>query len=335
MTIRSGQGRGALAALAALMLSPAAAQAQEAVSLILNWTPGADHAPLYYAKDQGWYTDAGIDLDIQAGKGSGMAAQNVGVGAVQMGIAEMGTAFLAKSKGAEITAVMALYANSPFTLYWKKSTGIEGPEDFAGHTLGNPSGDAARVMWPAFAQAAGIEGDGVEFVNVSPAAKLPTLVAGQVDIISDFYNGHDQKVAELGDDLGYLRWSDYDLNPYGNSFIVNNAFLEENRELVASFVEVTQKAYDACVKEPAPCIDSLLSNASGLDRKAMEDQWTRVIELMTTDTTVSEALGWLDPERIQSTYELVDTYFELDTEFDPATAATNDFLSTDIKMPAS
>ena len=30
------------------------ASAGEAVNLILNWTPTADHSPFYYAKAQGW-----------------------------------------------------------------------------------------------------------------------------------------------------------------------------------------------------------------------------------------------------------------------------------------
>ncbi|UYV36822.1 ABC transporter substrate-binding protein [Rhodobacteraceae bacterium D3-12] len=321
------------AAIAAFFaLAPVTAQAEESVSLILNWTPGADHAPLFYAKDQGWYKDAGIDLDIQSGKGSGLAAQNVGVGAVEMGIAELGTAFLAKSKGAELTAVMALYANSPFTLYWKKSSGISSPADFAGRTLGNPSGDAARVMWPAFAKAANIPADSVKFVNLAPAAKMPTLAAGRVDIISDFYNGHDQKVKDFGDDLGHLRWSDIGLNPYGNSFIVNNAYMAENPKVVAAFVEVTQKAYRACVDNSDPCIDALLANASGIQKEEMDAQWSRVIELMTTDDTVEKGLGYFGPERIQATYDLVNTYFKLDAPFDPSTAFTNEYMSQDIKM---
>ncbi|WP_204318769.1 ABC transporter substrate-binding protein [Pseudooceanicola aestuarii] len=332
MTITTRRAALAVLVAAAPLFTPLAAQAQQDVGLILNWTPGADHAPLFYAKAQGWYDAAGIDLDIQSGKGSGLAAQNVGVGAVEMGIAELGTAFLARSKGAELTAVMALYANSPFTLYWKKSSGINGPEDFPGHTLGNPSGDAARVMWPAFAKAVGIAEDAVSFVNVAPAAKMPTLAAGRVDIISDFYNGHDQKVKEFGEDLGHLRWSEVGLNPYGNSFIVNNDFLAENGELVAAFVEVTQRAYRACVDNAAPCVDALLDNASGLNREAMEDQWSRVMELMATDDTVETGLGWFGADRIQATYDLVDTYFELETEFDPATAFTNDYMSQDIKM---
>lgn len=315
----------------AAMLAPALAAA-EPVSLILNWTPGADHAPIYYALDQGLYEEAGIELTVEPGKGSGMSSQNVGVGASDLGIAELGTAMLARSKGADLVAVMAIYANSPFTLYWKKSSGIETVEDFEGRTLGNPAGDAARVMWPAFAQAAEIPEDAVSFVNIAPAAKIPTLAAGRVDIISDFYNGHDQKLKEFGDDLGYLRWSEIGLNPYGNSFIVNADFLEENRDLVAAFVGVTQQAYRSCVEDPGPCVDALLANASGLQREAMEAQWDRVTELMTTEATVEEGLGWFDEERIAETYTLVDTYFELETEFDPETVYTNEFLSRDIKM---
>ena len=56
------------------------ASAGEAVNLILNWTPTADHSPFYYAKAQGWYEKAGIDLTIEVGKGSGVSAAKVGSG---------------------------------------------------------------------------------------------------------------------------------------------------------------------------------------------------------------------------------------------------------------
>lgn len=315
-----------------LALTAQAASAAEAVSFVLNWTPGADHAPLYHALDQGWYKEAGIDLAVESGKGSGMSSQRVGAGANPMGIAELGTAFVANSKGAELVAVMTIYAQSPFTLYWKKSSGIQGPKDFKGKSLGNPPGDAARVMWPAFAKAVGLPDNAVTFVNVTPAAKLPTLAAGQVDIISDFYNGHDQKLREFGNDLGFLRWSEVGINPYGNSIIVNRAYLKAKGAVVARFVQVTQRAYAACVEKPDPCIDSLLKNASGLDRQAMVDQWSRVKELMTDETTTSVGLGQFDPGRIQQTYDLVATYFGVDKPFDAKSAFTNEFLAKDIKM---
>src|SRR6476661_5592922 len=200
----------------ALGLPAVPASAGEAVNLILNWTPTADHSPFYYAKAQGWYEKAGIDLTIEVGKGSGVSAAKVGSGGSPFGIADLATMLVAKSKGADDVAVMSIYANTGQTFYWLKSYGVNGAKDFAGHKIGNPPGDASRVMWPAFAKAAGIDPNAVNFVNIAPQAKLPSLKSHAVDIISDFYNEHDLKVQAFGDDLGFLRWPDIGLNPYGN-----------------------------------------------------------------------------------------------------------------------
>ena len=62
---------------------------------------------------------------------------------------------VARSKGADDVALMSIYANTGQTFYWLKSTGVKGPKDFAGRKIGNPPGDASRVMWPAFAKAVG------------------------------------------------------------------------------------------------------------------------------------------------------------------------------------
>lgn len=311
------------------------AAAAENVKFVLNWFPTADHSPYYYARDMGWYKDAGINLEIETAKGSGASSQRIGAGQVPMGVADLPTAFIARGKGADIVAVMAVYANSPQGFYWRKSvSGIKGPKDFPGHTIGNPPGDAARVMWPAFAKAVGIPVDSVKFINIAPQAKMPSLMSGRIDIMSDFYNGHDLKIKEIGKDMGFIAWRDIGVNPYGNSIFVNAAYLKAHRDIVAKFVGITQKAFYTCAVEHKRCIDSLLKNVSGLDRQAQMDQWLRVEELMTTKATQTVALGYLEPKRLQESYDLVEKYFKLEKPFDVKDAYTNEFLSKDIKVPA-
>jgi len=321
-------------ALALTLLSTPVAAA-ESVNLTLNWTPTADHSPFYYAKAQGWYERAGIDLTIESGKGSGVSALKVGSGGSPLGIADLATMLVAKSKGADVVAIMSIYANTGQTFYWLKSYGVNGPKDFPGHKIGNPPGDASRVMWPAFAKAAGIPPDSVNFVNVGPTAKIAALKSHTTDIISDFYNEHDLKVIEFGDDLGYVNWKDIGLNPYGNSLIVNGAFMEKNPKLVADFVKVTQKAYAACVADVAPCLKALLDNVSGLDKENQERQWERIKYLMTDEFTTTKALGWIDGERMKKDYELVQTYLGMEKPFDVQTAFSTKMLDTSIKMDAS
>src|ERR1700726_1055632 len=319
----------------ALTATSVPCQAGEAVNLILNWAPTADHSPFYYAKAQGWYEKAGIDLTIEVGKGSGVSSLKVGSGGAPFGISDLATMLVAKSKGADTVAVMSIYANTGQTFYWLKSYGVDGAKDFPGHKIGHPPGDASRVMWPAFAKAAGIAPDAVTFVNVGPTAKIAVLKSHTVDIISDFYNEHDLKVIEFGSDLGYLNWKDIGLNPYGNSLIVNGAYLEKNPKLVEDFVKITQKAYAACVADVAPCLKALLDQASGLDRENQERQWERIKFLMTDEFTTTKALGWIDGERMKQDYELVQTYLGMEKPFDVQPAFTTGMLDTSIKMDES
>lgn len=309
-----------------------AAAANEKLTLALNWVPTADHSPYYYALQQGWYAKAGIDLAIESGKGSGITAQRVGAGTADLGIADLATALVTRSKGADLVAVMNIYANSPQGFYWLKSSGMAGPKDFPGRKIGNPPGDAARVMWPAFAKAVGIAPDSVTWVNIAPQAKIPSLKSHAVDIISDFYNEHDLKLREFGEDLGFLAWRDIGVNPYGNSVIVNGDFLGRRRAVVGRFVAVSQRAFAACVAAVDPCLKALFAEVSGLDERVQHDQWNRIKELMRDPYTTTVALGWFDAKRMQSDYDLVKTYFGLEKPFNIEDAYTDAFLDTLIKM---
>src|SRR5215467_3916993 len=329
------KGFGIAVLAAGMSLAVGAANAGEAVNLTLNWTSTADHSPFYYAKAQGWYEKAGIDLTIETGKGSGVSSLKVGSGGAPFGISDLATMLVARSKGADAVAVMSIYANTGQTFYWLKSYGIGGPKDFAGRKIGNPPGDASRVMWPAFAKATGLAQDSVSFVNIGPTAKSAALKSHAVDIISDFYNSHDIKLREFGSDLGSLNWKEIGLNSYGNSLIVNGAFLEKNPKLAEDFVRVTQKAYAACVADFEPCLKVLLDQVSGLDREEQLMQWRRIKELMTDEFTTTKGLGWIDGERMKKDYDLVQTYLGIEKPFAVETAFTTKLLDPSIKMDAS
>ena len=242
---------------------------------------------------------------------------------------------VARGKGADDVALMSIYANTGQTFYWLKSYGVRGPKDFPGRKIGNPPGDASRVMWPAFAKAVGIPPDAVSFVNVGPTAKTAALKSRTVEIISDFYNSHDLKLKEFGDDLGSLNWKDIGLNAYGNSLIVNGAFLEKHPKLAENFVRITQKAYAACVADFEPCLKALLDQVTGLDREEQQLQWKRIKYLMADEFTTTKGLGWIDAGRMKKDYELVQTYIGMEKPFPVESAFTSKLLDPSIKMDAS
>lgn len=324
----------ASAAAAAIAISALPAQGATKVDFILNWVAGGDHAPVYWAQSLGEYKKAGIDLTIQQGKGSTLSSQRVGLGKNQLGIADLGTALVAKGAGANVVGVMNIYANSPYGMYWLKSSGIKTIKDFAGRKIGNPPWDAARKMWPALAKAVDVDPKSVKWVNIDPNAKLAALKSKNIDVTTSFYNIHFIFQRVLGDDMGFLPWRDHGINPYGNSIIANGKFLAENRDVVANFVKITQKAYAACVIKPAPCIDALVKANSGLKTDSSMKNWELVTELMNDKTSRTVALGHFDDSRMGNDYKMVETYFNLKKPFDIKGAYSNAFLDSSIKFPA-
>src|SRR5260221_3862086 len=101
----------------ALALSAFPVAAQQKLDFILNWVPGGDHAPYYYAKKLGWYAKEGIDLNLEPGKGSALATQKVGAGANPIGLADMGGVLVAKGQRADTVAVVNVHGNSSHRLY--------------------------------------------------------------------------------------------------------------------------------------------------------------------------------------------------------------------------
>ena len=320
------------AALAAATFAATPALAQQKVDFVLNWVPGGDHAPYYYAKKMGWYSQASIDLQIEPGKGSALATQRVGAGSTPIGLADMAGVLVAKGKGADTVAVFNVYANSPQGLYWLKSSGIQTVKDLAGKKIGNPAADGARVMWPALAKANGIDPKSVTWVNIDANGKLAALKAKSIDATTSFYNLHHVFERELGADMGFLAWRDAGLNPYGNSVIVNARWLADNKPLVDKFVKVTQRAFAACVKEPRPCVQALVDANGALKFDNELENWGLVEKLMSDKFSREVALGIHDDARMASDYELVREYIGLDKTFDVKTVYTNEFLDRSVKM---
>lgn len=317
---------------ASMLAALGLAQAQTKVDFILNWVPGGDHAPYFYAVKQGWYKDAGIDLNIESGKGSALATQKVGAGANPIGLADLAGVMVGIGKGVDAVAVYNVYANSPQGMYWLKSSGITGVKDFPGKRIGNPPGDGARTVWPALAKANGVDPNSVTWVNIAANAKLSALKAKSIDITTSFYNIHHIFQAQLGDDMGFLAWRDAGLNTYGNSIIVNRRFLESNKDAVAAFVKVTQRAFAACVEKPEPCVQALVDANGALKFDNELQNWKLVEELMSDKYAREVALGWFDDARMAADYALVKEYVGLDKDFDVKTIYTTEFLDKSIKM---
>lgn len=69
----------------AATLGSNSALALDKVTLRLNWIFGSEFAPIFLARDKGFFEKEGIDVDIQPGQGSTVTVKLVGNGDSEFG----------------------------------------------------------------------------------------------------------------------------------------------------------------------------------------------------------------------------------------------------------
>ena len=91
--------------LGAVLVWAKPSNAAEMVTVRLSYTPFAAHIPIYVAKAKGYYESAGLDVDIQPGRGSTFAAMTVGAGKEEFGVSDAASVLAARAKGVPVIAV--------------------------------------------------------------------------------------------------------------------------------------------------------------------------------------------------------------------------------------
>lgn len=313
--------------------APAAEIGEPAMTLRLNWAPGADHAPFYYAQQQGWYRTAGIRLAIEPGAGSTDTLQKVANSPNTVGIADFTQILIARSKSADVVAIMNIFTNSPHTLYWRKSSGITSLREFSGRRLGTPINDPIRILWRALAKVNAVDSESVVWVDIGHNAKLGALKDERIDVaVSSFFYNHRDYVQAFGQDLVELRWADAGLNLYSNSLVANRDMIERAPHVLRSFVSITQRAFTKCLTDPMPCLDALVQANSQLDRAEQAENWGLVRSLIAPKSPPGAALGAFDAQRIKLDYAVISEAFKLDRSVDSAAAVTHEFLDSAIRV---
>ncbi|HEY7758610.1 MAG TPA: ABC transporter substrate-binding protein [Burkholderiales bacterium] len=250
---------------------------------MLNWVPNAEHAPLFHARQQGWYAQGGIAVEIEPVLGSPVAIERAMRGARTLAVADFVAWLRASAAGAEGAAVMVLEHGSPYAFYFDRRMGPAGPGDFDGRRLAAQPQDPMRALWPVLAarnlrpdapDSTGSETAAVRWVDMGNAAKPEALAHGEVDVaLNPFLHNHLAYTAALRDRLGVAWWRDLGFEAYGLVLISSAALMRDEPGLLRRFVAVTQRAWAQCRAAPAPCIDALIAAQPDLDRADSAALW--------------------------------------------------------------
>ena len=162
----------------ALVAGAATANAATKVRLTLDWVPQSTHGPSFIAQYEGYFKKEGLDVKIDAGKGSADAVRKLVSGTHDLGWADINAIIQYNSKNPKraIKTVLMLYEQPPFSICVLAKSSVTKPQMLAGKTLGAPVFDASYKLFPAFAKAIGIDPNSVKKTNMDPRLREPMLL---------------------------------------------------------------------------------------------------------------------------------------------------------------
>jgi len=314
-----------LGLLAGLLLSTAA-QAQDKVTLRLNWLLYGFHTPFYLGLERGYYKDEKIDLTIGEGQGSVRAVQTVGAKGDMFGLADGGSVVAGVSKGAPVRAVMAITNSSPYSLAVRADAGIKTLKDIEGKTVASAPGEAGLQLLPALFARNGVDINKVKILRIEGAGKMVAVAEKRAEGLMAGLDNQSLTLPRQGVPLVDFAYSKYGANTVGLTIFTNTDLIRDNPDLVRRFVKATVRSFEAAIKDPEAAIKAGQKVKPDLETQLSLEQLKVGIGLMKTDASKSLPTGYFALKDWEDTVELMKKYMALETTMKPQDFFSNDYL---------
>jgi len=295
------------------------------VTLVLDWTPNTNHGGIFLAAANGWYDDAGIDLEIvQPGETGGLQA--AAAGAAEFAISVQESIVPAQAQGVPVVSVAAIVQHNTSSLLALASSGIEDPADLPGRRYGGFGGQLEQALIKRLVECAGGDPSGVEVVEVGNTDYRLGMERGDFDVVWIFDGWDKLRLEQAGVEvttIPFIEHTDCIPDWYTPLIATSSALAEDDPELVAAFLEATARGYQAAIDDPTAAADALLAAAPELDERLVYASAEYLADQFQAD---AEQWG-VQSERVWSEFvEFLLTAGLIESSPSMADAYTNKFL---------
>ncbi|SHE64251.1 NitT/TauT family transport system substrate-binding protein [Litoreibacter ascidiaceicola] len=291
---------------AAALAMATTAHAADEVKLQLKWVTQAQFAGYYVAKDKGFYDEENLDVEVMAGGPDIAPAQVLAGGGADVMLDWLPSALSAREKGLPLVNIAQPFKTSGLMLTCWKDTGITGPQDFKGRTIGVWffGNEYPFLSWMS---QEGISTDGGEdgVTVLKQGFNVDPLLQRQADCISTMTYNEFGQVLDAGvseDELVTFKYEDQGVATQEDGIYV----LEDNlkdpafKDKMVRFVRASMKGWKYAEENPDEAADIVLENdESGAQTEAHQRRMMREIAKLTAGS--NGALDEADYERTVAT----------------------------------
>lgn len=304
----------ALAVLTIIFGRIAAAQTTD-VTFITDFGFNGRHSYFFTALDKGFYKAEGLNVNIIRGQGSIDAVKKVGTGAAQIGFADAGAVILARGNNSiPVKLIAIVYAKPPHAVFALADSGIKTAKDLEGKTVADAPFGAQRLIFNAYALAAGINTNKVKWISAEGSALTSLLATRRVDAIGQYIVG--QPLIEAGvkpNKLVRFAYKDAGMDYYGNGIIATEETIKNNPAMLKAFVRATLKGMRYAFANPKEAGEIMNKYHKEVAAEVAKDETELVKEIADVP---GHAMGVIDEKAIGSTIAVMKNSYPLNRTVD-------------------
>ena len=306
--------------------------AQTPIKFQLDWRFEGPAAFFLQPAAKGYFKQAGLDVSIDAGNGSGNAVNRVASGSYDIGFADMAALmeFYGNNPDApnKPVAVMVVYNNTPASVITIKGSNVKQISDLTGKKLGAPVFDAGRRSFQLFQDANKL--GQVNWTSMDPALRETMLVKGDVDAITGFGFTSILNLEARGvkpEDIIAFPYAQNGVKLYGNAIIVSPKLIKENPAAIKAFLEAFTKGAKEVIANPDDSIQ-YVKQKDGIINVDLEKRRLRLAikDAVVTADAKTEGFGTLSLPRLALMASQVSDIYKTKTRVNPVLVWDGSFL---------
>lgn len=224
------------------------AHAEPTVSIALDFTPNANHAPIYEATRNGRDRAHGIRLQIRQPGSGPDSLKLVDAGKVDLGVLDIQDLAVAEQRRTDVVAVAALVGRPLSALIAQPD--VARPRDLEGRTVGV----SGLPSDPAFVKAV-VDDDGGDASKVKEVtigfAAVSRLLTKRVDAVPAFWSAEGVALRRAGLHVKEFRIEDYGAPPFPEVVLITSRKeLAAHRDRVAAALDAIEDGVRATRRDP-------------------------------------------------------------------------------------